>query len=90
MNNVLSFEREQKLVRLLISFIAVGLVFMVLPGTFLGVWNLFAISGGHSASSVPATWIQAHGHAQVFGWVGTFILGISFYTLPNLRRITSP
>jgi len=89
-NNVLSFEREQKLVRLLISFIAVGLVFMVLPGTFLGVWNLFAISGGHSASSVPATWIQAHGHAQVFGWVGTFILGISFYTLPNLRRITSP
>lgn len=32
-----------------------------------------------------AGWIQAHGHAQIFGWLGTFILGIGFYTIPRLR-----
>jgi hypothetical protein len=28
-------------------------------------------------------WIQAHGQALLFGWVGTFILGISLYVLPK-------
>ena len=62
---------------------------MVLPGTFLGVWNLFAISNAQSATSVPASWIQAHGHAQLFGWIGSFILGIGFYSIPNLRRVST-
>lgn len=34
-------------------------------------------------------WIQAHGHAQLFGWIGTFILGIGFYSIPNLRKMSS-
>jgi hypothetical protein len=38
---------------------------------------------------VSAAWIQAHGHAQIFGWIGTFILGIGFYSLPKLRRVHS-
>ena len=68
-------------------YIATGLVFMLLPGTFLGVWNLLAISSHHAANSVSAGWIQAHGHAQIFGWIGTFILGIGFYSIPKLRRM---
>ena len=68
-------------------YITTGLVFMLLPGTFLGVWNLLAISSRHAANSVSAGWIQAHGHAQIFGWIGTFILGIGFYSIPKLRRM---
>jgi hypothetical protein len=79
--------REQSLSRLLILYIATGLAFMLLPGTFLGVWNLLAISSHRAASSVSAGWIQAHGHAQIFGWIGTFILGIGFYSIPKLRRL---
>jgi len=79
--------RETSLSRLLVLYIATGLVFMLLPGTFLGVWNLLAISSRHAASSVSAGWIQAHGHAQIFGWIGTFILGIGFYSIPKLRRM---
>ena len=79
--------RETSLSRLLILYIATGLVFMLLPGTFLGVWNLLAISSRHAANSVSAGWIQAHGHAQIFGWIGTFILGIGFYSIPKLRRM---
>ena len=78
--------RERSLSRLLMLYISTGLVFMLLPGTFLGVWNLLAISSRHAANSVSAGWIQAHGHAQIFGWIGTFILGIGFYSIPKLRR----
>jgi hypothetical protein len=60
-----------------------------LPGTFLGLWNLIEISKHHAATSVSAGWIQAHGHAQIFGWIGTFILGIGFYSIPKLRRMDS-
>jgi hypothetical protein len=79
--------RERKLSRLLVLYIATGLTFMLLPGTFLGVWSLLAISSRHTASSVSAAWVQAHGHAQIFGWIGTFILGIGFYSIPKLRRM---
>src|SRR5690349_18312927 len=79
--------RETRLARLLITYIATGLLFMLLPGTFLGVWNLLAISSRRAADSVPPAWIQAHGHAQIFGWIGTFILGIGFYSIPKLRRL---
>src|SRR5262249_54132172 len=59
---------------------------MLLPGTFLGVWNLLTISSHRAAGTASAGWIQAHGHAQIFGWIGTFILGIGYYSIPKLRR----
>ena len=77
--------REQSLSKLLMAFITTGLVFMLFPGTFLGVWNLLQISGRESVASISPAWLQAHGHAQVFGWVGSFILGIGFYSIPKLR-----
>ncbi len=79
-------EREAALSRIVMLFIATGLAFMLLPGTFLGVWNLLSISNKHASDSISAAWIQAHGHAQVFGWIGTFILGIGFYSIPRVRN----
>jgi len=70
--------REASLSRLLMAYISSGLVFMLLPGTFLGVWNLLQISGRESAASVSPAWLQAHGHAQGFGWIGSFIFGFGF------------
>jgi len=81
--------REASLSRLLMLYISTGLLFMLLPGTFLGVWNLLAISSHRAADSVSPAWIQAHGHAQIFGWIGTFIMGIGFYSIPKLRRLNS-
>lgn len=82
--------REASLSRLLMAYVSSGLVFMLLPGTFLGVWNLLQISGRESVGSVSPAWLQAHGHAQVFGWIGSFILGIGFYSIPKLRGATKP
>jgi len=64
-----------------------GLLFMLLPGTFLGVWNLLSISKLQAAEAISPGWIQAHGYAQIFGWAGTFLLGIGFYSIPKLRKM---
>ena len=82
-----AIAREQSLSHMLMTYIVTGLVFMLLPGTFLGVWNLIKISSHEAAESISPAWIQAHGHAQLFGWVGTFILGIGFYSIPKLRKL---
>ena len=82
--------REIQLSRLLVFYIVAGLLFMLLPGTFLGVWNLVFISGRRAAESISPAWIQAHGHAQVLGWIGTFILGIGYYSIPKLHGGTKP
>ncbi len=81
---------EASLSRLLMAYISTGLVFMLLPGTFLGVWNLLQISGRKSVGLVSPAWLQAHGHAQVFGWIGSFIFGIGFYSIPKSRGATKP
>lgn len=76
---------ERNAGRALAAFILAGLCFLALPGTLLGVWNLIAIAEHHASNAASAAWIQAHGQAQLFGWVGTFILGISLYVLPKFR-----
>ncbi len=49
-----SKAREQGLSRLLVAYIVTGLAFMLLPGTFLGVWNLISITNHKAAESVSA------------------------------------
>lgn len=82
-----ALAREIQLSRVLIAYISAGLFFMLLPGTFFGVWNLIQISNNRAAGTVSAAWVQAHGHAQIFGWIGTFILGIGYHSIPKLRRM---
>ena len=81
---IIARERQKSL--MLRAWIASGLFFMALPGTLLGFSNLMAISAHHGLASLPAAWIQGHGHAQVFGWIGSFILGIGFYSQPSHGR----
>jgi len=78
---------EVALQRLVTVYIATGLLYLLLPGTFLGVWNLVSISGRHSLAGLSPAWLQAHGHAQIFGWIGTFIIGIGYYSLSKMGRL---
>jgi len=80
-------QREESLQRAVTVYIITGLLFMLLPGTFLGVWNLISISSRQQLDSLSAAWIQAHGHAQIYGWIGTFILGIGFYSLSKMGNL---
>lgn len=79
--------RDAARAALLRAFLATGLAFMIGPGTLLGVMNLLQISGREGVGLISPAWIQAHGHALIFGWVGSFMLGIGVYSVPsaNLR-----
>jgi len=81
---IIARERQKSL--MLRAWIASGLFFMALPGTLLGFSNLMAISAHHGLGALPAAWIEGHGHAQMFGWIGSFILGIGFYSQPAHGR----
>ena len=81
----LSSPHDPDLSRMLVVYVVTGLAFMLLPGTLVGVLNLLKISAAHTPGVADAGWIQAHGHAQIFGWLGTFILGIGYYAIPRLR-----
>ena len=76
---------DPDLSRMLVLFAMTGLAFMLLPGTLVGVLTLFRISSAHATGAADTAWTQAHGHAQLFGWLGTFILGVGSYTIPRLR-----
>jgi hypothetical protein len=78
-------QSERQSQRLVTAYIVSGMFFMLLPGTFLGVWNLLNISQAHLPSALPQAWLQAHGQAQIFGWIGSFILGIGFYSLTKMQ-----
>jgi hypothetical protein len=80
-------QTEAALQKVVAVYVVTGLLFLVLPGTFLGVWNLVSISGQHSLARFSPAWIQAHGHAQIFGWLGTFIIGIGYYSLSKMGGV---
>jgi uncharacterized protein involved in response to NO len=77
-------ETEIALQTMVTIYVVTGLLFLLLPGTFLGVWNLVSIGGRHSLAGLSQAWLQAHGHAQIFGWIGTFIIGIGYYSLSKM------
>ena len=79
----IAMERQSQW--LVSAFIVTGIFFMLLPGTFLGVWNLLDISEAHLSSALPQAWLQAHGQAQIFGWIGSFIIGIGLYSLTKTQ-----
>jgi hypothetical protein len=82
-----SVQAEVALQRLVAVYVVTGLLFLVLPGTFLGVWNLVSLSGRQSLGALSPAWVQAHGHAQIFGWLGTFIIGIGYYSLSKMGGV---
>ena len=48
-------ETEIALQKMVTIYVVTGLLFLLLPGTFLGVWNLVSISGRHSLAALSAS-----------------------------------
>ena len=63
----------------------------ILVGIFLGVafglYNLIIIGLAKSYTEPSYAAIQAHGHAQFFGWVGLMIMGIAPFVLPRFKNV---
>ena len=78
-----SHEEEMNLY---IPFVKLAIVIALTSGTLLGALILSHIAV-HGAFQFPFySLIQAHGHAQIFGWAGLMIMGIAYHILPRFKR----
>lgn len=66
-------------------FVKTALAIVVTVGCTLGAINLAAMALAGVTGSYWEAITQAHGHAQIFGWVGLFILGVAYHVLPRLK-----
>jgi hypothetical protein len=73
-------------------FVRGALITVLTIGCTLGAINLAVMGFGADLSAVWTPLIQSHGYAQVFGWVGLFIMGIAYHLVPRfyLRPLTRP
>ncbi|MDO8588436.1 MAG: NnrS family protein [Armatimonadota bacterium] len=69
-------------------FVKAALFFTLTLGTAWGVQNLTMIALNRSFDAPYYAAIQGHGHAQTLGWVGLFIMGVAYYTLPKFKGTT--
>lgn len=61
---------------------AIGVILTV--GALWGVILLLRIALHGSFTSVGIHEVNAHGHAQIFGWVGLFVMGFAYRVFPLL------
>src|SRR5690349_18646007 len=73
-------------------FVRAALITVLRVGCTLGAINLAVMGFGADLNAVWTPLIQAHGYAQMFGWVGLFIMGVAYHTIPRfyLRPLSRP
>lgn len=70
------------------SFVYAAVAFALTAGFGYGA---ILVSAGELKMPLGVWWIamvQAHGHAQLFGWSGLFVLGVGLFFIPRLRGTT--
>lgn len=70
--------------RFFLAGIGVALTF----GAGWGVWLLLRIASTGSFTTPSVFAVNAHGQAQIYGWVGLFILGFAYQAFPRFAETT--
>jgi hypothetical protein len=61
-----------------------GILVTLTAGATWGAWLLWTISVTGSFQRISINSVNAHGEAQIFGWVSLFIMGFSYQAFPRL------
>jgi hypothetical protein len=71
-----------------VPFVKAAIAFALTTGCLYGAGALayMALHGG--MDGIPRAMLEAHGHTQVYGWVGLFIMGVSYFALPRFWNAT--
>jgi len=70
-------------------FFKAGVVVILTGGALLGAVILSFIARDRSFTSLALLpWIHAHANAQVFGWVGLFVMGFAYQAFPRFKHGT--
>ena len=65
-------------------FLKAALLFTFTGGTALGAWALILMALRGELGGIGRGLIQVHGHYQLFGWAGLFVVGVAYHILPRL------
>src|SRR5271166_1469591 len=65
-----------------------GVAVVLSAGASWGAWLLWTIGLNGSFRAVSVHAINAHGEAQIFGWVGLFIMGFAYQAFPRMWQTT--
>lgn len=69
------------------KFIKTAIIIALTTGCVYGAFILFYMGLRHSLYAVSRVLIETHGHTQIFGWCGLFIMGISYFILPRFYAV---
>ena len=67
-------------------FFLAGIATVLTLGCLWGAINLLTIGMKESFSAVNYSWVLAHAHAMVFGFVGFFIMGFAYQVVPRFKQ----
>ncbi|MCC6581725.1 MAG: DUF1858 domain-containing protein [Phycisphaeraceae bacterium] len=72
------------------SFFLAALVIILTAGAAWGALLLWKIGIGGSFTGVTVHEVNAHGHAQIMGWVALFIMGFAYQAFPRMWHVDLP
>lgn len=72
------------------SYIQTALWLAFLGGFMLGTHIALPMGFGWNLPPSYAIWVQTHGHLQLLGWTGLFIMGVSLYFFPRFVKVPLP
>ncbi len=82
-----ALDFEKKLARLYKSFVRAAIGITLTFGTAWGALILARIASHESFQFPDYAGTQAHGHAQIYGWVALFIMGVAYFSLPKFVQL---
>jgi NnrS protein/uncharacterized protein DUF1858 len=67
-------------------FFKAGIAVVLTLGAAWGAYLLVRIGWTNSFRSIDIHEVNAHGHAQIFGWVGLFVMGFAYQAFPRFKH----
>lgn len=69
-------------------FFKSGIAIVLSLGAVWGAYLLLRIGFWRSFTAVGIHEVNAHGHAQILGWVGLFVMGFAYQAFPRFKHTT--
>lgn len=67
-------------------FFKAGIAVVLSLGAVWGAYLLIRIAAAGQFTAAGLHDINAHGHAQIFGWVGLFVMGFAYQAFPRFKH----
>jgi len=67
-------------------FFLAGIAVVLTLGAVWGAYLLLQIGLGGTFAAAGLHEVNAHGHAQIFGWIGLFVMGFAYQAFPRFKH----